>query len=66
MDTSLCPGGKKALSKFKPLNTDIPLTWTLSMAPLSAHSKKVQLHHMFMNTSEQPGWNNLTQMIIIN
>ena len=30
----LCPGGKKALSKFKLLNTDIPLIWTLSMAPL--------------------------------
>ena len=30
----LCPGGKKALSKFKLLNADIPLIWTLSMAPL--------------------------------
>ena len=30
----LCPGGKKALSKFKLLNADILLIWTLSMAPL--------------------------------
>ena len=50
------------------LNTDIPLIWTLSMPPLvlSAHIKKVQLHHIFMNTSEQPGWNNLPHMIVIN
>ena len=34
--------------------------------PLSAHIKEVQLHHIFINTSEQPYWNNLPHMIIIN
>ena len=34
--------------------------------PLSAHIKNVQLHHIFMKTSEQPCWNNLPHMIIIN
>ena len=34
--------------------------------PLSAHIKNVQLHHIFMKTSEQPCWNNLPYMIIIN
>ena len=36
-DSLLCPWEKKALtlffSKFKPLNTDTLLMWTLSMAP---------------------------------
>ena len=34
--------------------------------PFSAHIKEVQLHHIFINTSEQPYWNNLPHMIIIN
>ena len=33
--------------------------------PLRAHIQKVWLHHIFMNTSEQPCWNNLVDMIII-
>ena len=32
---------------------------------LSVNVKNVSQHHIFMNTSEQPCWNNLPHMIII-
>ena len=32
---------------------------------LSVNIKKVWQHHIFMNTSEQPYWNNLPHVIII-
>ena len=64
----LGPWGKKAL-KLSLNSTSSDNRQTVNMdtfyGALSVSVKNVSQHHIFMNTSEKPCWNNLPHMIII-